>query len=339
MKKEMIKNEGVFMAEKTIHLLYGTESLLFDTYVQKIQEKYIPEEEIDFAVTHYDLEEIPIEYILEDASTPPFFGEYKLLVVHRAHIFTGEKLKQVHDLEVFLSFLDSPAPFSIIVFIVPKEKLDERKKITKKCKEVAYVEAFLSPKKEADFLKYIEETCSSYGVKIAYEAAQKMFMLVGQNLSLLHQEIQKCVTYLLSEENKEISLAIVEALVSRSIEDDVFQLTDYLMKKNPSFAIFVLNDLKKQRVEPILILGALTSNFRLFYQVKILLGMGYVEREIASQLKVSPYRVKLAMQRVRNISKEALMEWTKCIAELDESLKTFQADGYLSLELFMLRFQ
>ena len=335
----MIKNVGVFMAEKTIHLLYGTEYLLFDTYVQKLQEKYIPEEEIDFAVIHYDLEEVSIEHVLEDASTPPFFGDYKLFVVHRANIFTGEKLKLAHDLEALLAFLDSPAPFSILVFLVPKEKLDERKKITKKCKEIAHVKAFLSPKKEIDFLRYIQETCDSYGVYIQDEAAQKMYALVGQNLSLLQQEIKKCVTYLLSEESKEISFALVEDLVSRSIEDDVFQLTDYLMRKKPSLAIFALNDLKKQRVEPILILGALTTNFRLFYQVKIMMDMGYNAHEIASQLKVSPYRVKLAIQRVKTISKATLMVWIKRIAKLDESLKTFQSDGYLSLELFILRFQ
>lgn len=326
------------MTKERVHLLYGTETVLFDTYIEKLQKKYIPEEELDLCLTHYDLEEIPMEEILEDASTPPFFGEYKLLIVHQANIFTGERVKLTHDLDSLLAYLDSPAPFTILVFLVGKEKLDERKKITKKCKQVAQVEAFLSPKREGEFLSYIRKTTERYGVSIQPEAAEKMYHLVGNHLTLLDQEIKKCAIYLLSEEKKEITLQLVTDLVSRSIEDDVFQLTELLIKKQTNEAVFVLTDLKKQKVEPLLILGALTSNFRLFFQVKLLMGMSLGEREIASQLKVSPYRVKLAIQKVKSIPVKELKAWLRLIADLDEQLKSYTMDGYLSLELFVLRF-
>ncbi|MBQ7232299.1 MAG: DNA polymerase III subunit delta [Bacillales bacterium] len=328
------------MVEKNVHVLYGTEYLLMDAYIQKLQDQYILEDEMDFAVSHYDLEEVLLEQILEDASTPPFFGAYKLLVVHQAFIFTGEKIKLSHNLEKLLSYLASPAPFTILVFLVPKEKLDERKKITKKCKETAVVQGFLAPKKDADFLHYIQETCKSYQIQIHSEAAQQLYMLVGGHLSLIHQEIEKCYTYLLSEQKKVIDVELVNRLVSRSIEDNVFLLMDYLMKKNPTQAVFVLNDLKKQRVEPILILGALTANFRLFYQLKIMVEqLGYSENEMAKRLKISPYRVKFAMPVVKRLKEDILRNWLKWIADLDVALKSYRLDGYLSLELFMLRFQ
>lgn len=324
--------------KELVHLLYGTESVLFDTYIEKLQKKYIPEEELDLNVIHYDLEETPVEQVLEDASTPSFFGEYKLLIVHQANIFTGEKAKLSHDVDALLAYLDSPAPFTILVFLVGKEKLDERKKITKKCKQLAHVEAMLSPKKEREFLDYIRKTARQYGVSIQTDAAEKLYDLVGNHLTLLDQELQKCATYLLSEQTKEISLQLVTDLVARSIEDDVFQLTELLLKRKMHAAVFVLNDLKKQKVEPILILGALTSNFRLFFQVKLLLKMGLQENEIVSQLKVSPYRVKLAIQKVQPIPEEKLKAWIRLIGDLDEQLKSHHMDGYLSLELFVLHF-
>ncbi|KPC98543.1 DNA polymerase III subunit delta [Geobacillus sp. BCO2] len=45
------------------------------------------------------------------------------------YFFTAEKDKEVeHDLAKLENYLRAPAPFSIVVFFAPYEKLDERKK-------------------------------------------------------------------------------------------------------------------------------------------------------------------------------------------------------------------
>ena len=60
-----------------LYLLYGIESYLINETKQKLVNNMLTEEEMDFNLSTYDLEEVPIEVALEDAETFPFMGEKK----------------------------------------------------------------------------------------------------------------------------------------------------------------------------------------------------------------------------------------------------------------------
>ena len=72
--------------------------------------------------------------------------------------------------------------------------------------------------------------------------------------------------------------------------------------------------------EPIKLLALITSNYRLFYQCKILSQKDIVDSKLLKTIGVHPYRVKLALGQVRHY-------------QLDELLNIIDACGKLIINL------
>ncbi|BBP90859.1 hypothetical protein BsIDN1_44770 [Bacillus safensis] len=72
-------------------------------------------------------------------------------------------------------------------------------------------------------------------------------------------------------------------------------------------------------------------------QTKYFAQQGYGQKQIASNLKVHPFRVKLAMDQARLFSEEELKQIVKELSTIDYEMKTGKKDKQLLLELFLLR--
>ena len=88
--------------------------------------------------------------------------------------------------------------------------------------------------------------------------------------------------------------------------------------------------------EPLRLLGAMISQFRLLIQVKT---SKQSEQGLATALKVHPYRVKLAKKTVRRFSYKALSGAFLGLSEMEKELKSTQKDPEMLFELFVLRYQ
>src|SRR5699024_9658252 len=107
---------------------------------------------------------------------------------------------------------------------------------------------------------------------------------------------------------KESTTIDIDDLVSKSLEANGFSLTDLILKNQRQEAVETFRDLILQKEEPIKLLGLISSQLRLYYQTKILSSEGLRQDEIAKQLKVHPYRVKLALSAVSRYSLDNLLK-------------------------------
>ena len=130
---------------------------------------------------------------------------------------------------------------------------------------------------------------------------------------------------------------MVELLVARSLEQNIFSLTEKIVDRDIASAIAIYRDLILQKEEPIKILAAISSQFRLIYQTKELGRRGYSQAQIASQLKVHPYRVKLAMGQAQRFSEQEVMRVMDLLATADYDMKTGGMNKELIIELILLR--
>ena len=81
----------------------------------------------------------------------------------------------------------------------------------------------------------------------------------------------------------------------------------------------------------------LANQFRIMYQSKELLIKGYSEKDIASILKIHPYRVKLAIQNSRSYNSNTLLKYINDLADIDLNIKKGKLNKDLALELFILK--
>ncbi|MGG3519017.1 DNA polymerase III subunit delta [Bacillus pseudomycoides] len=317
-----------------LYLIYGTEVYFINETIKLITTEALAEEDREFNVVTYDLEEAYLEDVIEDARTLPFFGERKILLVKSPLFLTSQKEKLEQNLKILEEYVAEPSPFSIVVFVAPYEKLDERKKITKLLKKTAdVVEA--STMQVQDVRKWIVARVDEVHVHIEEVAVSLLLELVGSNVTMLAKEMDKLTLYV--GIGGEITTGLVAELVPKSVEQNVFALTEKVVKKDIAGAMLILDGLFTQQEEPIKLLALLVSQFRLLYQVKELQQRGYGQNQIASHIGVHPYRVKLAMNQTKFFSFEELKKVILELAEADYSMKTGKMDKKLVLEFFLMR--
>ncbi|WP_050615833.1 DNA polymerase III subunit delta [Bacillus testis] len=320
----------------SLYVIYGPESFISQETIVKLKEHALNGEELEFNVSSFDMEETPVQLAVEEAETFPFMGERKLILIHNPLFLTAEKGKEKvsHNLQALLDYVDNPSPFSIMVIAAPYEKLDERKKITKELKRKATViEA--NRLKEQELHAWAVQQANSFGVDIEDEAVRSLIEISGHNLLLLSNELQKMAFY--AKDEGVITVQTVEALASKSLEQTVLTLVDYIMNRRVGQAIELLQALLRQKEEPIKILALMASQIRIMYVSKEMAGKGYGQQKIASYLKVHPFRVKLAIDKARGFSQIELMRVLNTIADADYKMKTGQMDKALLLELIILQ--
>ncbi|TKC19978.1 DNA polymerase III subunit delta [Robertmurraya kyonggiensis] len=321
-----------------MYLLYGTESFLINETKHLLTKYALYEEEAEFNLSVYDLEETPIEVAIEDAETFPFMGEKRLVFLNNPFFLTAEKSKSKveHNIKRLEAYLEEPAPYTIVVFAGNYEKLDERKKITKELKRKGIV-GEAKKLNEHELRSWIKERAGLNNVEIEEDAIQQILTLAGTHLSMLTTEVDKLALY--ATEGQKITAAIVDKLVSRSLEQNIFDLVDKIIHKKVDEAFRIYYDLLKQNEEPIKILSILSGQFRLIYQVKELARRGYGQQQIAGFIKVHPFRVKLAAGQAQLFKDEELTEIMKMLADADYQSKTGGMNKELLMEMFLFRLQ
>ncbi|MGE7601155.1 DNA polymerase III subunit delta [Peribacillus sp. NPDC097675] len=321
-----------------IYLVYGTEAYLINETKQLLIEHVLQEDEMDFNFSQFDLEEIPIETALEDVETLPFIGERRLVFMQNPFFLTAEKSKSKveHNVKRLEAYLSDPVPYSIVVLTAPYEKLDERKKITKELKRKAVL---VEAKKLGDreLKVWVKERVAEYHVQIDDQATELLLELAGTNLMMLTNELDKMALYV--DDDKRITVEVVEKLVAKSLEQNIFTLVDSVLQRRMESAMTILHDLLRQNEEPIKILSVMAGQVRLMYQVKELSRQGYSQQKIAGQLRVHPYRVKLALEKTGKFQERELLSIIDDLAEADYKMKTGQADKAITLELLLLKFR
>ena len=169
---------------------------------------------------------------------------------------------------------------------------------------------------------------------IDYQTLNLFKNRVGTNPLIIENEINKIKLY---KNDKEITKEDILNVTTKTIEIDIFKLIDDIVKGNKDSAIEIYHEMLKVNEEPLKIVIMLANQFRIMYQSKELMLKGYTEKDIASLLKIHPYRVKLALQNSRNYSSKTLLKYLNDLADIDIRIKTGKLNKDLALELFILK--
>lgn len=317
------------------YLLLGSESYLQSTFISSLTAALSAADELD--VMHIDLNVDTIQAVLDEAELYSFFTEYRLIIVENVTFLNAHPNQKLSDSEQkqLIAYLDNPNPNSIVVWRVSADELDKRKKITKAFSTKSTI-VDVAAIKEQDVKHYLNSYIQENKLKITSDALNELLNRVQSNLSTAMLEIVKLKSYAIS--GKEVSIDVVQQLVPRVLESDVFELTNALLSRKAAKAKQIYDDLILMKHEPIAILALLISQFRLMLQVKLLSSTGQLEQNIASQLGVHPYRVKLASQLAVKYSLKDIQRFYQQLIETDFQMKTGIGDKEMYFYLLMTQF-
>jgi DNA polymerase-3 subunit delta len=319
-----------------IYVCYGPEKYRMRGFIQALSDALIEPENREFAVSKFDMHETSLAYVLEDAQTLPFAVPIKLVIATNAIFLTGakESSKVEHNLELLLDYLKSPVDYTVIVFTVEADKLDERKKAVKAIKELDAVLPFLSLTPE-EMQQWVYQQARKAGFTFQEGAVDQIIQYTGGNLQALSTEIEKISLYV--GQGGSAGTEHVDELVARSTEQNVFILIEDIVQLRLDRAFVILEELMKQKEEPIKILMLIARQFRIMLQVKELSKQGYSQQQMASQIGLHPFAVKVAEGQAKKYDPAKLSRILGQLADLDFQMKSGRIDKVLGLELFLLK--
>lgn len=320
---------------QAVYLVLGTEEYLQDqirtAFTESLQ---LAKDDLNFA--QFDLEEESVDDLLDEAESMPFFGDYRLVFADHPAFLTAEKKSHTpeHNLDRMANYLKDPAATTILVFFADYDKLDQRKKVSKYLKK--YGETIdTQPLNEAQVRRFLQQTLTNAEIRMDRKAFELFIRLTKANLSKAMKELDKLILF--ASQSKHISVTDIENLLPKTLEDNIFDLTNNVLNKKTSQALQLYQDLLIQGEETIKINAILLSQIRLYLQTALLVKDGYQQGKIVQILKVHPYRVKLAMQEVRHIELTTLIDLYDELIENDYKIKTGQMDKEFLFELFLLK--
>lgn len=307
-----------------LYLIYGSDYSLIKREIDKIASG------IDDVVS-FDLGIQKVDELLDEASCISLFGNKKVLIGENALFLSTSSSSINHDLDYLGRYLEDENHDNIVIFTLNENKLDERKKIVKLLKKKATV-IHKDVINQKDLPKFVVTEFKNEGYEIDYRTASYFVNYVGQNVDILISEIEKMIIY--KDNDKKVTTQDINDISCKGFKDNVFDLTDGIMKKDFNKIYECYKDLMVMGEEPIKIISLLGNQFLLTYQVKLLSDNGKSSKEIADLLKVHPYRVKLALETDYTVYD--LKEVLKKLHNLDFNIKSGSLDKFIGLESFLL---
>lgn len=172
------------------------------------------------------------------------------------------------------------------------------------------------------------------GVVIDYNAAQELANRINGDLDKYVNEVNKLSLY-----SDHITIVDVIALVSKPLEDNIFAISNALLKGYNMQAFDIYRDLKVANVEPVIIISMLGNQFRFVFDVKLLSDNRLDNASIAKKLHVSDIRVKIAINNARTYTYDKILMVLSQLSDLDYKIKSGQVDRFYAFELFLINYQ
>lgn len=306
------------------YLFYGKDSGKIQKEIQRVISEY--KENCD--VITYDLNQTKMNEVMQELTTLPFFSEHKIIIVKHCDFLSasGNDI----DFSQLESFLKQPIVENTLIMIGEFEKCDARKKIVKLVNRTCRVKSFQNLD-DKDKRGYVAEKCRELNIRLK----QNVLSMLVDRLSVDTWEIDNQLEKL-SNYPDELNEDVISSLIIKPLDENIFQLSESLLKGNFKKAFSIYKDMHSLSYDPIYFIAVLSSQFRFYYQVKVCMNQGMSEDKIASYLKAHPYRIKLTCQNLRGINIKTMMHLLDNCAKCDMDIKSGAKEKFLAFELFLL---
>ena len=295
----------------------------------------------DLNYSYFDMKETAYAEVELDLVSLPFFADEKIVILdHFVDVTTAKKRYLTDDeLQSFEGYLSAPLETTRLI-VIAEGKLDSKRRIVKLLKRDAQLlEA--TELKEQELRAHFAEEIKSLGLAIDSQAFDQLLIKSGFDFSEIQKNLEFLKTY---KGASSITITDIEEAIPKTLQDNLFDLIQMILKKQIDSARSLVKDLRLQGEDEIKLLAILLSQFRIYTQVKLLKQEGRTESQIVSDLseltgrKVNPYQVKFALRDSRGISLSYLEQAICLLINTDFQMKsgTYEKDYLFDLALLKL---
>lgn len=298
---------------KPVYFFTGTEQYVMSSALKQLEDMVVPQDMRDVNLSRFDADASG-NTIAEACETFPFFTDKRMVVVENCAftVFPGRSDNE----DMLIEYLKNPLDSTVLVIICPEP--DKRRKLTKALYEHTVVE--FNPLSEQELQKWIEKILRSFDLTIERDALLFLTEYADSRPEALICELEKLASYKMTGTvNKNDILAII----TPSADYNIFKMTDAIISKNAKTALMLLSGMLYDKEEPILILGAISKQYRQLLRFKSLLNEKASRQEIAAVMDIKKDFVYRKLESICSKTSEAKLKKAvdMCFAT-DEGLKS-----------------
>ena len=325
---------------RRVYFLFGREDFLIRTYADQIIAAAVPEDARDMNFVKYSKAPKASE-LSDQLDNMPFLSEYKCVLIED---LDADELDNAEHKE-YLSIIGNISETGVLVIaqnnIVietdgkgkfkpePKAKM---KKLISACGDAGCICEF--KQLAADKLaKMTSKKFAGTGHSISYDNAVFLAEECGRSLTILQTEIEKLCAYKQGDD-REISRGDIQQLVPRRLESNIYDLAKELFAGRTGNALHILDDLFAQKMEPILILAALSVHFTDLYRAKLgqMAKKSYDDTAAAFGYYGRAFVMDGAYRSVKNLSIDYLGDCVRILYNANRLMNSTRWDRRILIE-------
>ena len=315
-----------------VYFFQGEEEHIKEHALAALRKRLLPEglEALNETI----LQNPPAEAIIESAETLPMMADRRLVLVRDSALLgSGKAAGEAEDSARLVAYLDNPPPSACIVFYL-RGMPDGRKKLTQALAKKAEVVKF-DRLGDADLQRWIAQQLQRMGKQITREDAAYVSFIAGNELMVLSGELEKVAAH--AGDAEMVTRADIDAVVTRTLESNVFEMVDALVAGKEAEAFARLRIMLENGEARIGILAMMSRQYRNLLHLKLMQQGGVPEAELQRRIGVPPFAMRRLFAQSRAASQEELRAKLDLCVDTDYAIKSGKMREDIALERAMIR--
>lgn len=275
------------------------------------------------------LEDVSARDITDAAETLPMMCDRRIVAVMDwpplkgaggAKKGEGGEEKKAYDgeLQHLDQWLDDPPQTCALIFYVRGSANKKGKGYGILSKKATIVE--FEELTDAEMVRWCQRQVKRQGKKISGNVVNRLTFMVGRDTVRILNELEKLCAY--AQEDEEITLRHLEAIVSPSLEYGVFELMNHLLNRDMLMAQRTVKGLMQRGEDAMRLLAILNIQLRQMAHMKCALDEGLSVQSVQNALKMHPYAARQTARQCTGLSARQLTAFYEAGVEADFLVKS-----------------
>jgi DNA polymerase-3 subunit delta len=237
--------------------------------------------------------------------------------------------------KILQEYVEAPAADTILVIETAKIDAKVAKSAWVKACEKSGMHVAIWPIPREQLPQWIQQRARKYKLQMQPDAANLLTDYVEGNLIAAAQTIEKL--YLLKPE-KIIDAEMIQSILTDESHFTIFDFTDSLIAGDKQRALHILDSLKEEGTEAVLILWGITRELRLLAEYAKQIERGYRFDQLAQEQRILARKQMPIRRFLGKFKFDDCLKLLAHAAEIDKIIKGAQpGDSFECLQLFCLR--
>ena len=334
-KTDDIQKLRISIREKqtdNFYIFHGEETFLLHHYLGQLKKLLIDPLTESFNFNKLTKENFDLRSFADAVESLPMMAERTFVWVDDVDIF---KLPESDRDKLTEAFSDIP-DYCTVVFTFETVEWKPDKRLKKLWDSIAQNATIIEFAKQSqrDLIAWVTRHFAANKKRISPDLCSYLIDITGGTMTALSGEIAKICAYSGAEN---VTRSDIDAVTEPVLDAVVFEMTNLMGEGDYGAALVKLRQLLQMQNEPLLILGAIGSQFRRMSTARTLLDNGKTAESLMKLCGMGDYPARKTMAATKQFPARFCAKAAELILETDRNIKTSYDEPERLLEQLVLQ--